>query len=152
MKGAIRWKAGVTMAQRAYELPSASLQAPTRSGAVSALHERSVRSSIRGIASDLQDLLSRRLVAYIVGVKDAKTVNRWASGEITEIRDSDVERRLRTAWEISTMLLAEDGPSTVKAWFVSLNPYLDDLAPAEAIREGRERDALNAARAFLANG
>jgi hypothetical protein len=88
----------------------------------------------------------------MVGVKDAKTINRWANGEIVVIRDSEVERRLRTAHEISTLLLAVDAPPTVKAWFVSLNPYLDDRTPAEAIREGHEREALNAARAFAANG
>lgn len=136
------------MAQRAYE----PVVGDPPIGSVTRLHEHSVRTSIREIATELQDLLSRRVTAYIVGVKDAKTINRWANGEISVIRDNDVERRLRTTYEISTMLGAADGPSTVKAWFVSLNPYLDDRSPAEAIRGGHERDALNAARAFVANG
>jgi hypothetical protein len=142
----------ITMAQRAFDRPVPRRKNPPRGGAVTRLHDRAVRASIRDIAGTLQDLLSRRVTAYIVGVKDAKTINRWANGEIDVIRDSAVERRLRTAFEISTMLLAVDAPQTVKAWFVSLNPHLDDLTPAAAIREGRERDALNAARAFIANG
>ncbi len=137
------------MAQRAYDPHPATTIPP---GPVARLHEQSVRSSIRDIARVLQDLLSRRVTAYIVGVKDAKTINRWANGEITVIRDSEVERRLRTAYEIATLLLAVDGPPTVKAWFVSLNPFLDDQTPAEAIRDGREREALLAARAFVADG
>jgi hypothetical protein len=141
----------LALAQRTLDVPGIDSQS-TPGTRIARIHERSVRSSIADIASELQDLLSRRVTAYMVGVKDAKTVNRWASGEIDVIRDSRVERRLRTAWEISTMLLAGDGPTTVKAWFVSLNPYLDDQTPAEAIRAGRERDALNAARAFIANG
>jgi hypothetical protein len=135
------------MAQRAYEPHPI-----TPPGPVARLHEQSVRASVRDISGVLQDLLSRRVTAYMVGVKDAKTINRWANGEITVIRDSAVERRLRTAYEISTLLLAVDAPATVKAWFVSLNPYLDDQTPAEAIRGGREREALQAARAFVAHG
>jgi len=132
------------MAQRLIEHPIP--------GPPARLHDRSVRASVSDLAGRLQGLLSRRVTAYMVGVKDAKTINRWASGEVDAIRDSDVERRLRTAYEISTMLLAVDSPRTVKAWFVSLNPQLDDLTPVEAIRSGRERDALVAARSFVANG
>ncbi len=111
-----------------------------------------VRTPIGDMANALQDLLSRRVTAYIAGVKDTKTVGRWASGEVTEIRALGVERRLRTAYAISQLLLEVDSARTVKAWFVSMNPYLGDETPAEAIREGREKEAMAAARAFVANG
>jgi len=105
------------------------------------------------IAHNLQEILSRRLTAVIAGVKDGKTVARWAAGETTDIRDIDVERRLRTAYQIVVMLLqASDSPQTVKAWFIGLNPQLGDVSPAEAIRENRLQDALTAARAFATGG
>ena len=95
-------------------------------------------------------MLSRRLTAYIAGVKDGKTVARWASGEVTDIREPETEQRMRTAYEIAQLLLGDDSPRTVRAWFIGLNPQLGDVPPAEAIREGRLQDAIAAARAFAA--
>ncbi len=43
-------------------------------------------------------------------------------------------------------------PHTVRAWFLGLNPQLDDHSPAQSIRDGDFRDVLVAARAFLAGG
>ena len=45
-----------------------------------------------------------------------------------------------------------DSSRVVKAWFIGLNPQLDDESPAEAIREGRLKEAMSAARAFVAGG
>jgi hypothetical protein len=112
-------------------------------------HRDASTASIQEISRLLQEVLSRRLTAYIAGVRDAKTVTRWATGEVTEIRDYETERRLRTAYEITQLLLAEESPQTVRAWFIGLNPQIDDTPPAEAINEGRLKDALLAARAFL---
>ena len=116
------------------------------------VHRWATTASVRDVATVLQEVLSRRLTAYIAGVRDAKTVSRWVSGEIGEIRDYEAERRLRTAYEIVQMLLIEESPRTVRAWFIGLDPNLDDVSPAEAIAEGRQREALAAARAFLAAG
>jgi hypothetical protein len=116
-------------------------------------HRDAMETPIQDIARTLEDLLSRRLTAVIVGVKDGKTVARWASGETSDVRGEDTELRLRTAYQIAIMLLTSlDSAQTVKAWFIGLNPQLGDTSPAEAIREGRLRDALAAARAFVAGG
>jgi hypothetical protein len=40
----------------------------------------------------------------------------------------------------------------VRAWFLGLNPQLDDQSPAQSIRIGEFRDVLVAAKAFLAGG
>ena len=48
--------------------------------------------------------------------------------------------------------MTKEGPYTVRAWFVGLNPQLGDESPAAAVREGRTRDVLVAAKAFLAGG
>ena len=83
-------------------------------------------------------------------LQHAKTVTRWANGEVAEIRDPEVERRLRTAYEIALMLLGGDSAPTVRAWFLGIDPQLGDTSPAEAIREGRLKEAMGAARAFAA--
>lgn len=115
------------------------------------VHQQAVRTPTPEVADSLQRLLTGRLVAYITGVKDAKTVARWATGEIGEVR-LESERRLRTAYEVMTLLLRFDGPGTVRAWFIGMNPHLRDDAPADAIHDGRYQEALDAARSFIAYG
>lgn len=115
-------------------------------------HRNTVTASIGDVASFLQELLTRRLTAYIAGVKDAKTVTRWVTGEITDIRSTEVEQRLRSAYEIAQLLLQVESAQTTRAWFIGMNPQLDDISPAEAIRNGDLRDALAASRAFLVGG
>ena len=114
-------------------------------------HRQSVVTAVPDVASFLQDLLGRRLVAYVVGVKDAKTVSRWSGGEVEAVRQES-EERLRAAYEISQLLVQFDSPRIVKAWFIGLNPQLDDVSPAEAIHEGKLKEAKAAARAFVAGG
>lgn len=123
----------------------------SRAGGAS-LHRQAVTAPLREVAATLQEVLSRQLTAYIAGVKEGKTVHRWATGEITAIRDFAVEQRLRTAYEVAQLLLREDGPQTVRAWFIGMNPQLDDRSPAEAIHQGQFKEALTAARAFAADG
>jgi hypothetical protein len=115
-------------------------------------HRRAVDAPINELVAFLQDLLSRRVTAYIAKVRDAKTVTRWASGEVKEIRDHEMEQRLRAAYTIAQMLLDFDDERTVKSWFVSLNPYLGNVSPAEAIREGNGKEAMSAAKVFVTNG
>jgi hypothetical protein len=114
-------------------------------------HRTTVESSIADIAAFLQDALGQRLVAFMVGVDDPKTVGRWAS-EKRLPRDLEVERKLRDAYQIFRLLLTKESPYTVRAWFVGLNPQLNDESPATAISEGRTRDVIVAAKAFLAGG
>jgi hypothetical protein len=115
---------------------------------VQQFHRQATTASISEIARLLQEVLSRRLTAYIAGVQDGKTVTRWANGEISQIRDFEVEQRLRTAYEIVLLLLTVDSYLTVRAWFIGMNPELDMVSPAEALRAGQFKDALMAAHAF----
>jgi hypothetical protein len=114
-------------------------------------HRQAVVTPVDDVASFLQDLLGRRLVAYVAGVKDGKTVSRWANGEVGSVRQES-EERVRTAYEVAQLLVRFDSPRIVKAWFIGLNPQLDDVSPAETIREGRLKEAKAAARAFVAGG
>jgi hypothetical protein len=116
------------------------------------VHRQAVRAPLTEIAGLLQDVLGQRLTAFIAGVKEGKTVARWAKGEVTEIRDYQVEQRLRTAYEIAIYLLEYDDKETIRAWFIGMSPYLDDHAPIMALVDGRFREVLDAAKGFAANG
>jgi hypothetical protein len=115
------------------------------------VHRTTTESSIADVAAFLQDAFGQKLVAFMVGVEDPKSVGRWAS-EKRLPQDLDVERKLRDTYHVFRLLLTKESPYTVRAWFVGLNPQLNDESPATAIREGRTRDVMVAAKAFLAGG
>jgi hypothetical protein len=115
-------------------------------------HRQAVSTPLPEMVLSLQEHLSRRVTAYIAGVTSGKTVTRWANGDVTDIRDHLTEQKLRTAYEISLLLAHYESAPTVRAWFIGLNPQLGDVAPIDALREGRLKDAIAAARAFTVGG
>jgi hypothetical protein len=125
---------------------------PTDQSIVSMAHRQAMQAPLSEVAGLLQEVLTRRLTTYLCGVKDGKTILRWASGEVTEIRQHETEQKLRAAYEIVQLLLQFDAPTTIRAWFIGMSPELDDMAPAEVIRAGQLKDAMGAARAFIAHG
>jgi hypothetical protein len=113
-------------------------------------HRKAVESSIADVVGYLQEVLGQKLVAHIAGVADPRTVARWAAGERSP--RAEHEQCLRCAYQTFQLLLAEESSHTVRAWFLGLNPQLDDQSPAQSIREGDFRDVLVAAKAFFAGG
>lgn len=109
---------------------------------------RTVELNIADVVAYLQEVLGEKLVAHIAGVSDARTVARWAAGERSP--RAEHERRLRCAYQTFQLLLAEESPHTVRAWFLGLNPQLKDHSPTQSIRDGDFRDVLVAAKSFLA--
>ncbi len=120
-------------------------------GLAEQVHGEATRVDVAAATRELGNLLTDRLLAYIVNVRDVKTLARWESGRVSEVR-IESERRLRTAYEIATLLGRVEAASTIRTWFIGLDPYLDDASPADAIHDGRLQDALNAARSFIAYG
>ncbi len=88
-------------------------------------------------------------MAVIAGVSDAKAVGKWARGERSP--HPETEHRLRHAFHITQLLLQQESAETVRAWFIGMNPDLDDQAPALLLAEDPHA-VLLAARNFLANG
>jgi hypothetical protein len=113
-------------------------------------HRRVTESSIQQIAQYHDEVLGRKLGALLAGVKDQKAVAQWASGG-REPRTA-AEERLRVGYQIFRLLLAAESPHTVRAWFIGLNPQLNDESPILVIQEGRFREAMVAARAYIAGG
>jgi hypothetical protein len=113
-------------------------------------HRKSVESSPCDMAAYLQEALGQKLVAYTVGVGDPKTIGRWAANE--RAPRSENEERLRATFYIFRLLSEVESSHTIRAWFAGLNPLLGEEAPATAVREGRLREAVAAAKAFISEG
>ena len=97
------------------------------------------------IARFLQDTLGSKLTAYITEVKDAKMIGRWAEGtKPSQVR----ERRLRDTYQIFQTVMQADDEYVARAWFIGMNPNLEDDVPADALREGRAKEVMAAARTY----
>jgi hypothetical protein len=115
------------------------------------VHAEATQVTVAEATRTLGRILTDRLLAYVVNVRDVKTLARWESGRVSEIRIAN-EQRLRAAYEIAALLGRMEGASTVRAWFIGMDPYLSDVSPADAIHDGHLQEALNAARSFIAYG
>lgn len=89
------------------------------------------------------------MTALAVGVSDSKAVRQWAQGE--RVPHPETEQRLRHAYQIVQLLVRSESSATGRAWFMGMNPELEDNAPVLVIAEDPTR-VMRAARAFLANG
>jgi hypothetical protein len=101
--------------------------------------ETAIRIPPTEVVGRLSDILGARLVAYLAGVKDARTVKEWASGS-RPIKSPRVLPRLRHALRIALFLSEHEGPDTIQAWFQGLNPQLDDRVPLEVLRDSDQND------------
>jgi hypothetical protein len=113
-------------------------------------HRQTTESSIEQITIFLEEVLGRKLVAALAGVADPKAVGRWASGERTP--RPAAEEKLRVAYQVFRLLLAEESKHTIRAWFIGLNPQLNDESPIMVIRAGRFQEVMVAAKAYVSGG
>src|SRR5262245_21336127 len=117
-------------ARHSHDTMEYNMAATTSASTVDAAYRQATEAPFSEVVRTLEQLLSRRLTAVIAGVKEGRRIARWAAGETTEARSDDKEVRLRTAYRIALMLLqASNSPQIVKAWFMGLNPQLDDVSP-----------------------
>ncbi|MGQ9676108.1 MAG: XRE family transcriptional regulator [Chloroflexota bacterium] len=114
-----------------------------------AAHDLAARTPIAAVAGYLQDALGQRLTAVIARVSDTKAVGQWAKG--TRRPHPEVETRLRHAFQVVQLLMQVESSETVRAWFLGMNPELDDQSPAMMIAEDPQA-VLQAAKFFLAHG
>lgn len=127
-----------------------SLAVPPIDRARRVTHRAVVEAEISNVTAELQKVLGQALVAMIVG-KDVRTVARWTAANATKPSTRD-NQRLRDTLQVQQLLLTADAPDVVRAWFVGMNPQLNELSPAEALADGRARDVMAAARAFVNAG
>lgn len=111
-------------------------------------HRSAITVSTHDVARFLVDNLGAALTAHIAAV-DRRTVHRWTEGSPARaVR----EKNLRAAFQVFQLIQTVDAPYTVRAWFMGMNPQLDDVSPAEALADGDHRAVMAAARAFTTGG
>jgi len=116
------------------------------------LHRKAITADLETIASTLVDVMGRALVAGIVGIRNPKTISRWANGEVTSVRNRYSEERLIATYQVVILLQEHYGSETIRSFMLGMNPVLNDESPAVALRDGDFKGAMNAARNFLAGG
>ena len=113
-------------------------------------HITATQLALTDIVSSLKDRLGPKLLALTVGTT-TRSIDRWVK-EQTGPTNLQEQQRLRTAYQVFEMLKGDDADATIRAWFMGMNPQLDDTSPAEALANDQFREVLAAARAFLAGG
>jgi hypothetical protein len=111
-------------------------------------HRDAIRSELQRMAQHLLDVLSAPVLTAATGMRDPNAVYGWAHG--TRGIRADAERNLRNAYQIVTLMEQQECPATIKAWFMGMNPELNDQPPAALIPE-RPQEVIAAARYFLWN-
>jgi hypothetical protein len=111
-------------------------------------HIAAVKTGTADIAQFLSENLGPALTAFIAGV-EKRTIARYIKGDQPR---EDQEKRLRVAYQIFNLVHEVEANHTVRAWFMGMNPQLDDESPAEAIAAGDFRETMAAARAFISGG
>lgn len=123
--------------------------AASKEGTAARAHRAAVQITPTDLVSALSEKLGSKIVAYIAD-KNVSTINRWKDAERTP--DEAALQPLRTAYQVFDLLETEESDHTIRAWFIGMNPQLDDTSPLEALAAGRFREVLVAARAFHAGG
>jgi hypothetical protein len=108
-------------------------------------HLNAVKLDIREITAALQADLGQGLVSVIVG-KEPRTVSRWLTGTKPP---QATELLLRNTYQILQVIESVEAAATARAWFMGMNPNLDDNSPAEALAEGQSKAVMAAARNYV---
>ncbi len=127
-----------------------TLQAYTHERSTSA-HRRAVESDVPALTKTLQKHLGQALLAVMVD-SSPRTIARWISGDSSPA--APTERLLRDVAQIFDVITTVDTPQVARAWFMGMNPQLEDQAPAELLASNptATRSVMAAARAYVAGG
>jgi negative regulator of replication initiation len=117
--------------------------APTRTTA----HSQSIGEELDNVLRTLVQVLGKKVVAAVVK-KDVRTVQRWTTSGSASAGIEE-QRILRDMFQIYSMLSEFDGDHTIRAWFLGMNPALNDHSPVDVLIEGRSRAVVAAARSYV---
>lgn len=116
---------------------------------VGSAHRAAMTVADTDLVEALTTKLGTKLVSFMVH-RDTSTVSRWRRPG-ARLPD-EATRSLRLVYEVFRLLEGDESDHTIRAWFIGMNPQLDDTSPAEAVRDGQLKEVLIAARAFAAGG
>ena len=110
------------------------------------------RASMHTLAQELQDVLTQRLAAYIVGLSDGRDIGRYARKERKPHPGTDA--KIRELSILVSIMKKKETPETIQIWFQGRNPDLGDRSPASLLHEdfNSYRQVKNAVEKFLATG
>jgi hypothetical protein len=91
------------------------------------------RSSMADVAQELQNVLTQRLTAYVVGLSDGRDIGRYARGERKPHPGTDA--KLRELYHLVSLMKEQEDAETIQIWFLGRNPDLEDKSPAKILHE-----------------
>lgn len=112
-------------------------------------YSKSVQLAIKDVSAALQQHLGQALLAVIVD-KNVRTLTRWSAGAARP--PAADEKLLRDTYQVLELVLTVEESPVARAWFMGMNPQLDDASPAEALAAGQARLVLGAARSYVDAG
>jgi hypothetical protein len=116
-------------------------------------HVDSTRLTFQELVTRITKIIGRKLTAYIAGVDNVRSVDRWMEGQSAY---GQAESRLRFSYQVIVPLANLEGPAVVQSWLTGINPELGDRTPIRLLREQDLEvvgpDLLGAMRAFIAGG
>ena len=119
--------------------------APRQRGA----HGRSVISDQNDTLRTLVAALGKHVVAAVFN-KDVRTIEHWLKSDLaTAALKVEDERRLRDTFHVFSLIEEVDDADVARAWFLGMDPQLDDESPIEQLAAGNARAVLAAARAYV---
>lgn len=110
-----------------------------------ARHGEAMRANIAAVVARLQAVLGRDVLALATG-REPRQISRWIAGDAKP--PTREAQRIRDVYQIVQILTDVDPDEVVRAWFLGMNPQLDDVSPVELLAAGRPREVLAAARTF----
>lgn len=110
--------------------------------------ESAMATDPRELVRSLIATLGPTLVAALAGAQDANVAKSWAADQ-GETPSPWSAERLQFAADLWHRVAGAEDRDTARAWFIGANPWLQDDAPVNAIREGRFTDVSHAAQALV---
>ncbi len=111
-------------------------------------HDFAMSVPIGRVVKELIELLGAPLVAAVGGVSETRAVQQWQVG-----RQPQRPQVLRFALQVALMIASSTETELARAWFLGSNPHLDDLSPAQVLRDSDlpavQQKVMAAARAFV---
>lgn len=107
-----------------------------------------MKMNIHDLVRELNENLGAVVVQTMAGVKDRTSPYRWAKPDSGDLRP-EVEGRLRLGYRIWRTLAMAEGKNVALAWLMGSNPRLDENLPVLYVQQGRTREVIGAAEAFV---
>lgn len=111
------------------------------------------RHSLTKVAKFLQETLTQKLVAYLIGISDGRDVGRYVRGEREPHFKTKI--KLRDLFVLVTLMNQSEDAETIQAWLMGRNPELGDLSAASLLNKDFDKNyarVKSAADKFLEMG